>query len=68
MAKNQELTLQHATENNFTAIDCVKYFEPDWSDEECDTILWNFTSYPFTYTKSLESVIKQLNKLFLEVC
>jgi hypothetical protein len=60
------LTLQHATENDFTPIDCVRYFKHEYTDAECDTILWNFTSYPFTYSKGLESLINQLNKLFLK--
>lgn len=34
------LTLEHATENKFTGIDCIKYFNPDWTDEQCDYYLW----------------------------
>lgn len=34
------LTLEHAIENNFTPIDCVKYFKPDWSNEACFAFLF----------------------------
>jgi hypothetical protein len=60
------LTKQHATDNNFTPIDCVRYFKPKYTDAECYTIIWKFTSYPFTYSKDLEDLINQLNKLFLK--
>ena len=56
------LTLQHAIDNKFTAIDCVRYFQPDWSDEECDYYLWSQTCFPF----STEIMIEQLNKYFLK--
>lgn len=56
------LTLQHAIENKFTAIDCVRYFQPNWSDEECDYFLWSHTCFPF----STEIMIEQLNKYFLK--
>lgn len=55
------LTIEHAIENKFTAIDCVKYFNPTWSDDECDFYLWEFTCYPL----SIETTIKQLNRKFL---
>jgi hypothetical protein len=54
------LTIEHAIENNFTAIECVKYFKPDWSDKECDFILWEDTCYPFDF----EAMITQLNNKF----
>ena len=56
------LTLQHAIDNKFTAVDCVKYFNPDWTDEECDFHLWEFTCYPF----SMEVMIEQLNQYFVK--
>lgn len=34
------LTIEHVLENNFTPIDCIKYFNPDWNDVECDIYLW----------------------------
>jgi hypothetical protein len=54
------LTLEHAIENKLTPIDLVKYFNPEWSNEECDYYLWEFTCFPF----SIEDVIKQLNDKF----
>jgi len=54
------LTPEHATENNFTPIDYVKYFKPDWSDEACFDLLMEETSYPFDF----EIMIKQLNNKF----
>lgn len=56
------LTLQHAIDNKFTAIDCVRYFQPDWTDEECDFHLCEFTCYPF----SMQIMITQLNQYFLK--
>lgn len=56
-----KLTLKHAIENKFTPIDCVKYFKPEWTDEECDFYLWEFTCFPF----STEILIEQLNNKFL---
>lgn len=54
------LTPEHATENNFTPLDCVKYFKPDWSDEACFDLLMEETCYPFDF----ETMIKQLNNKF----
>ena len=57
-----KLTLQHAIENKFTDIDCVKYFKPDWSDEDCYYFLRSHTCFPF----SMEIMIEQLNKYFIK--
>ena len=54
------LTIEHAKEKNFTPIECVKYFKPDWSDEACFDLLMEETSYPFDF----EIMIKQLNNKF----
>ena len=54
------LTPEYATENNFTSIDCVKYFKPDWSDEACFDLLMEETCYPFDFKR----MIKQLNNKF----
>jgi len=54
------LTPEYAKENNFTAVDYVKYFKPDWSDEACFDLLMEETSYPFDF----ERMIKQLNNKF----
>ncbi|HWY37098.1 MAG TPA: hypothetical protein VNY73_00970 [Bacteroidia bacterium] len=55
------LTIEHAIENKFNNLGLVKYFNPSWSDEECDHYLWEHTCFPF----SIEETIKQLNKAFL---
>ena len=57
------LSIQHAIDNKYTSVDCVKYFKPDWSDEECDFHLWEFTCYPF----SMKVMIEQLNKYFIKL-
>lgn len=56
------LSIQHAIDNKFTSVDCVKYFNPDWTDEECDYYLWSHTCFPF----STEIMIEQLNKYFVK--
>ena len=58
----QPLTLNYAIKNHFSPIDCIKYFKPEWSDEQCDIYLWEFTSFPL----SIESMINQLNKKFIK--
>lgn len=56
------LTIEMVIANIMSANECVKYFRPDWTDEECDYYVWNETCYPF----STEKFIEQLNeKLFL---
>lgn len=30
------LTLKYAIKNHFSPIDCIKYFKPEWSNEQCD--------------------------------
>ena len=55
------LTIDYAIEHKFTAIDCIKYFKPDWTNEECDFHLWNETCYPF----STDIMMSQLNEEFL---
>lgn len=57
----EPLTVQYATDNNFTPIDCVKYFKPEWDDQQCDYYIWECTCFPF----STEEMIEQLNKEFL---
>ena len=56
------LTMEYAIKNHFSPIDCIKYFKPEWSDEQCDIYLWEFTSFPL----SIESMINQLNKKFIK--
>lgn len=54
---SKELTINQARQFS-NAIELVKYFKPDWSDEECDDYLWGSTCFPF----SLEYLVKQLNE------
>ena len=62
----KHLTLEHAIKNNFTAIDCVRYFKPEYDDNMCDFILYEHTCFPLC---SGESTINQLNKFFTkELC
>jgi hypothetical protein len=53
------LTIEQAKQIS-NPIELVKYFNPDWTDEECDYFLWEFTCFPF----SLEETVKQLNERF----
>jgi len=57
----KKLTLKYALKNKFTPIDCIKYFNPKWTDVECDFYLWEETCFPF----STKDMIKQLNKEFI---
>ena len=57
----KKLTIKHIIDNNFSAIDCVKYFKPEWTDEECDFYVWEYTVYPF----SIDGMVAKLNKDFL---
>lgn len=52
-----KLTLEHAKEKDFRVIDCVKFFRPEWTDEQCKDYLWNKTCFPF----DMEVMISQLN-------
>jgi hypothetical protein len=38
--------------------ECIRYYRPDWSDEQCDYFLWNETCYPFDG----ETTLKQINE------
>lgn len=58
--KIKKLTLKHAIENKFTAIDLVKYFKPEWDNEQCDFYLWEFTCFPFSNTLTIEQLNNQL--------
>ena len=57
------LTQHKAIKKGFNAIDCVRYFRPEWTDEQCDYHLWELTCFPF----STEIMIKQLNEYFLGI-
>lgn len=54
---SKTLTVEQAREIN-NPIDLVKHFRPEWTDEECEYYLWEFTCFPF----SLEETVKQLNE------
>ena len=56
------LTLEQALELRYTAIDCVKYYRPDWTDAKCEFYLWENTCYPMSNETLLEQLNKQLNK------
>lgn len=56
----KELTIEYVTKNNLTAIDCVRFFNSHWDDQECEEYLWNSTCFPF----SIETMAKQLNNQF----
>jgi len=60
MKRKPKLTMEYIKENKLSAIGAVKYFKPKWTDEECDTYLWECTPFPF----SLEALITTLNKNF----
>jgi len=62
MADLAPLTLEYAIENKFTPIDCVKYFEPEWEDGECDYYLWERTCFPL----DMQKTIQQLNEALLK--
>jgi hypothetical protein len=57
----QELTLEYVISNKMSAIDCVKHFKPEWTNEECDFFIWEHTCFP----SSTEFMIKQINANFL---
>jgi len=55
-----KLTLAYAMENNYTPLDCVRYFKPNYSKKKCHYVLWEMTCFPCC----METTIKQLNELF----
>ena len=58
---SKPLTIEQANQIS-NPIELVKYFKPDWTDEECDYYLWEFTCFPF----DLEETVKQLNEGLLD--
>jgi hypothetical protein len=54
-----ELTIEMA--NQMPYINWVKHFKPDWTDEQCEFYLWEYTCFPFGF----KDVIKQLNEQLL---
>ena len=59
--ETKPLTENHAIKNKFSGVDCIKYFNPKWSDKECDDYLWDETCFPFSTT----ILIAQLNEEFI---
>jgi glutamate racemase len=57
------LTIEYAIEHKLTAIDCVRYFKPELSIEQCDIFIWECTAFPFS---KLEGLINQLNEHFIK--
>jgi hypothetical protein len=55
----QELTVEQAKKMPY--IDWVKHFKPDWTDEQCEFYLWEYTCFPFGFKET----IKQLNEQLL---
>lgn len=57
----KELTSKEV-EGKMSWTDVVKYYRPKWSDEECDTYLWEETCYPFSSESTLLQINNQLSK------
>lgn len=56
----EPLTIDMVHANKMTPLDCVKYFRPEWSDQDCDHYLWNLTCYPFNVIRMIEQLNDQL--------
>lgn len=56
------LTLEYLVENKMSYYDLIRYFNPRYSDNECDFYLWEHTSFPFS---PIEQLIKELNNKFI---
>jgi hypothetical protein len=54
-----ELTLSMAKDMYF--LDWVKHFRPEWTDEQCEFYIWEYTCFPLDYVET----IKQLNNQLL---
>jgi hypothetical protein len=57
----ERLTLESATNNKLSPIDCIKYYRPYWTIEACHYFLWKHIYNPF----SVEQTIKQLDRDFI---
>ena len=58
----EELTFEQAKKNKFSMIDACKYYFPDWSNEECDFVIWEKTCFPM----STVTALSQLYQLYLK--
>ena len=55
-----ELTIEMAKDMDF--IDWVQHFRPEWTEDECDFYIWEYTCFPFGFKET----IKQLNEQLLK--
>jgi len=53
-----ELTIDMA--NKMPFIDWVKHFKPDWTDEECEFYLWEYTCFPLHFAETIKQLNEQL--------
>ena len=53
------LTLETAIKKEMTPTDCVQYYRPDWSKDDCFIYLWEYTMFPLG---SIKRVLDQLNE------
>jgi hypothetical protein len=58
----EKLTLEYSIENKFTPNMCVNWYFPDYSDEQCNYVLWEETCFPM----SMETTLEQLYKMYLK--
>lgn len=59
----KELTEEIAIDMKLTPAQCVRYYKPDWSDQECDYFVWNQTCFPFSNETFLKQLYNYLNKM-----
>jgi len=57
----EPITIEYILENKLTPVQCVQYFKPEWTVEQCDFFVWEQTCFPFDTV----SFIKQLNESFI---
>jgi hypothetical protein len=55
-----ELTIEQA--NKMPYIDWVKHFRPDWTDDECEFYLWEYTCFPFGFKETIKQLNDQLKQ------
>ena len=52
----EKLTLEKALELNLKWHDCIRYYKPDATDDECEFILWEQTCFPFDHETTLNQI------------
>lgn len=55
-----KLTIEQAVEQKLTLIDCVRYYMPGWTAEQCNYYIWNYTCYPFSSEVMMEQLYEAL--------